>query len=92
LAAAIFLATLNNFFWNRFWTWGDRKGKTKHGFFVQMGQYFTACWLSIALQFVITKVAAHFTHYMAANVLAITLAAVVTYLLNDAWTFRLRSQ
>ena len=92
LAAAIFLATINNFFWNRYWTWADRKGKTKHGFFVQMGQYFTASWLSIALQFVITKLAAQFTHYMVANVVAIVLAAVVTYLLNDVWTFRLRSQ
>jgi dolichol-phosphate mannosyltransferase len=90
LAAAIFLATINNFLWNRFWTWADRKGKTKHGFFVQMGQYFTASWLSIALQFAITKLAAQFTHYMAANVMAIVLAAVVTYLLNDVWTFRAR--
>ncbi len=90
LAAAIFLATINNFFWNRFWTWADRKGKTRHGFFVQMGQYFTASWLSIALQFVLTKLAAELTHYMVANVGAIVLAALVTYLLNDVWTFRLR--
>jgi len=91
LAAAIFLATINNFLWNRFWTWADRKGKTTHGFLVQMGQYFMASWLSIALQFVITKLAAQFTHYMVANVMAIVLAAVVTYLLNDVWTFRLRT-
>src|SRR5512146_373487 len=25
LALAIFLATLNNFFWNRLWTWADRE-------------------------------------------------------------------
>jgi dolichol-phosphate mannosyltransferase len=92
LAAAIFLATINNFLWNRFWTWADRKGRTKHGFLVQMGQYFTASWLSIALQFAITKLAARYTHYMVANVMAIVLAAVVTYLLNDVWTFRLRQE
>jgi dolichol-phosphate mannosyltransferase len=91
LAAAIFLATINNFLWNRLWTWADRKGKTTHGFVVQMFQYFTASWLSIALQFIVTKLAAQLTHYMVANVAAIILAAVVTYLLNDVWTFRLRS-
>ena len=88
LAVAIFVATINNFLWNRFWTWRDRKGKTRHGFFVQMGQYFLASWLSIALQFVATKVVAHFIHYMLANIIAIILAAVVTFVLNDIWTFR----
>jgi dolichol-phosphate mannosyltransferase len=90
LAAAIFLATINNFFWNRWWTWRDRMGKTRHGIVVQLGQYFLASWLSITLQFVLTKVAAHFVHYMAANVMAIVLAAIVTYLLNDVWTFAVR--
>jgi dolichol-phosphate mannosyltransferase len=88
LALAIFVATINNFVWNRLWTWGDRKGKTSHGLVVQLGQYFLASWLSIALQFVATKVAAQFMHYMLANVIAIILAAVVTFVLNDIWTFR----
>jgi dolichol-phosphate mannosyltransferase len=87
LAAAIFLATINNFLWNRWWTWRDRMGKTRHGFVFQLGQYFLASWLSIVLQFLFTKVAAHFVHYLAANIMAIVLAAVVTYLLNDVWTF-----
>jgi dolichol-phosphate mannosyltransferase len=90
LALAIFVATINNFLWNRFWTWRDRKGKTRHGFFVQMGQYFLASWLSIALQFVATKIGAHFVHYILANIIAIILAAVVTFVLNDIWTFRVR--
>ncbi len=90
LAAAISLATINNFLWNRWWTWRDRKGKTKHGFVVQMGQYFLASWLSIVLQFVLTKIAARIVHYMVANVMAIVLAAIVTYLLNDVWTFAVK--
>jgi dolichol-phosphate mannosyltransferase len=92
LAAAIFLATINNFLWNRRWTWRDRKGKTKYGFVVQMGQYFLASWLSIVLQFILTKIAAHFVHYMVANVMAIVIAAVVTYLLNDVWTFAAKKE
>ena len=90
LAVAIFIATLNNFFWNRLWTWKDRKGKTSHGVLVQVGQYFLASWLSIALQFIATKIAAQFMHYMVANIIAIILAAVVTFVLNDVWTFRPR--
>jgi dolichol-phosphate mannosyltransferase len=88
LALAIVVATINNFVWNRLWTWRDRKGKTSHGLIVQLGQYFLASWLSIALQFVATKIAAHFMHYMLANVIAIVLAAIVTFALNDIWTFR----
>lgn len=88
LALAIFVATVHNFLWNRFWTWSDRKGKTRYRFLVQMGQYFLASWLSIALQFIATKIAAQFMHYLLANVIAIILAAVVTFLLNDIWTFR----
>lgn len=88
LAFAIFVATINNFFWNRVWTWKDRKGKISHGVLVQLVQYFLASWLSIALQFVATMVAAPFMHYMLANVIAIILAAVVTFVLNDIWTFR----
>jgi dolichol-phosphate mannosyltransferase len=88
LALAIFVATVHNFLWNRFWTWKDRKGKTRYPFMVQMGQYFLASWLSIALQFIATKVAAQFMHYLLANVIAIILAAVVTFVLNDIWTFR----
>ena len=87
LAGAIFLATINNFLWNKLWTWGDRRGKTRHGFFIQMGQYFLASWLSIVLQFTLTKLFAQFINYLIANMFAILLAAVVTYILNDIWTF-----
>jgi len=88
LALAIFVATVHNFLWNRLWTWRDRKGKTRYRFLVQMGQYFLASWLSIVLQFIATKIGAQFMHYLLANVIAIILAAVVTFLLNDVWTFR----
>jgi putative flippase GtrA len=91
LAVAIFLATINNFMWNRVWTWRDRRGKTKHGIVVQMGQYFLASWLSIALQFFLTTILARFVHYLPANIISIILAAIVTYVLNDVWTFSLKS-
>ena len=90
LALAIFVSTLHNYLWNRSWTWKERRRPSRSGFFIQMGQYFLACGLSIGLQYLFTLALAVFTHYMAANIVAIALAAVVTYLLNDLWTFAKR--
>lgn len=92
LSLAIFLATLNNFMWNRIWTWGDRRDQIKKNVFVQMGQYFVACWSSIGLQFVFTVIFSHFIHYLVANMVAIALAAVINYVINDLWTFAIRNQ
>ena len=90
LSGAIFVATLSNFLWNRRWTWDDRKGKAKHGFFVQLGQYFLASGLAICIQYVFTILFARFTHYLVANIIAVVIAAVFTYLVNDVWTFAVR--
>ena len=87
LAVAICLATLHNYLWNRKWTWQDRLRRTKHGFFVQMGQYFMACGLSILLQFCFTLLLSQWFHYIPANIMAICMAALINYLINDRWTF-----
>ena len=91
LSVAIFLATINNYLWNRMWTWGDRKGKAKYGFFIQMGQYFLACGLAIFLQYVFTMLFSCFIHYLIANILSIILAAIFVYILNDIWTFSVKN-
>jgi dolichol-phosphate mannosyltransferase len=87
LALAIFCATVNNFFWNRIWTWGERKEMIHKAFPLQLGQYFLACWFSILCQFIITRIMVQFTHYLVANSVAIILSAVINYFLNDVWTF-----
>ena len=87
LSGAIFVATINNFLWNRWWTWGDRKIKAKYTFFVQMGQYFLACGFAIFLQYVFTIALSHFVYYLIANIMSIVLSAIFVYLLNDIWTF-----
>jgi dolichol-phosphate mannosyltransferase len=87
LGAAIFLATINNFIWNRTWTWGDRKEMIQKAILLQLGQYFVACWFSILCQFIITRIMVQFAHYLAANTLAIILSAIINYFLNDIWTF-----
>lgn len=87
LALAIFCATINNFIWNRIWTWGERKEIIQKALLLQLGQYFVACWFSILCQFIITRIMVQFTHYLVANSVAIILSAVINYFLNDIWTF-----
>lgn len=92
LAMAIFVSIINNFSWNRFWTWGDRKDQIGINIVLQFGQYFLACWLAIAIQFIFTKLLANFFYYLIANLIAIGISALVNYLINDTWTFPLRKR
>ncbi len=88
LAVAIFFATLNNFFWNRLWTWADRKHHYPRPWLSQFGQYALACWFSIVLQFLLTNLLAPYLHNVyVANLIAIALTSVLNFLLNDIWTF-----
>lgn len=87
LSVAIFLATLNNFFWNRLWTWKDRVELHHRPWLVQFGQYTLACGVSIALQFMFTNLLAPHVYYLIANFIAIGVTSVVNFLLNDIWTF-----
>jgi dolichol-phosphate mannosyltransferase len=88
LAMAIFLATVNNFFWNRFWTWGDRKHRPDKHLLLHFGQYALACWVGIVLQVLLTKLLVVYLHYLIANALAIVLASLFNFLVNNFWTFR----
>ena len=92
LAVAIAVATLNNFSWNRLWTWADRRAvaseQTAPGFSQQLLKYALASWFGIGLQYVLTLWWSHFMHYMLANVLAILVASVSNFLANDRWTFK----
>jgi len=90
LSMAIFFATLNNYLWNRWWTWGDRRPAKKAGFFIQMGQYYLACSVAIFLQYLLTTILAGFIHYLIANMAAIVLSAIFVYIINDIWTFNRR--
>jgi dolichol-phosphate mannosyltransferase len=88
LAVAIFFATVNNFFWNRAWTWSDRKHHPDKHLLLHFGQYALACWVGIVLQVLLTKLFVVYLHYLVANALAIVLASVFNFLVNNFWTFR----
>jgi dolichol-phosphate mannosyltransferase len=103
LTLAIAVATVNNFTWNRLWTWADRLRQNRTssepgqattpahpGLLGQFGRYTLASWFGIALQYGLTLWLSHTLHYLVANVIAIVIASVSNFLANDHWTFRRR--
>jgi dolichol-phosphate mannosyltransferase len=100
LALAIALATLNNFTWNRLWTWSDRVKTLEAGetqpvslrlLGMEFGQYVTASAFGSGLQYVLTLLLSGSMDYRMANIIAIIAASVSNFLANDRWTFK-RSQ
>jgi len=92
LVTGIFIATLHNFLWNRAWTWGDRKVHGRMSLFVQFLQYCMSCSLAIALQILFTNILKQYMFLELANVFAIGISAVLNYVINHVWTFRVRRQ
>jgi putative flippase GtrA len=90
IALAILVSTISNFHWNRRWTWVDRRKERRVPVVVQFGQYALACWIGIALQFLLTNLFAVWLHYLLAAFLAIGIASLFNFAANDAWTFRRR--
>ena len=88
LAIAILLATVNNFAWNRLWTWRDRQAEFHGGIATQFVRYGLASWLGTSVQYILTLWLAQHLHYLIGNVLAIVVASVINYFANDWWTFK----
>lgn len=99
-ALAIFLSTINNFTWNRLWTWSDRV-KTFEAdqdlgnvrlrvLAVEFRQYATATAFGSALQYVLVQLLSGTIDYRLATIFAIVAASVSNFLANDRWTFRRR--
>ena len=100
LALAITVATLNNFTWNRLWTWSDRvkaeaqilhtdpshPGAGQLG--REFGKYAAASGFGSALQYGLTLLLSGSMDYRLANVIAIVIASVSNFLANDKWTFK----
>lgn len=97
LALAITLATLNNFTWNRLWTWADRVRLLEANepqpisarlLAMEFGQYATASAFGSAIQYVLTLLLSGSMDYRLANIIAIVAASVSNFLANDRWTFK----
>jgi dolichol-phosphate mannosyltransferase len=97
LVLAIALATLNNFTWNRLWTWSDRVKTLEAGevqpirlrvLGMEFGQYVTASAFGSGMQYVLTLLLSGTMDYRLANIIAIVAASVSNFLANDRWTFK----
>jgi putative flippase GtrA len=88
LGVAIFFATVNNFYWNRIWTWSDRQHHPDKHLLLHFGQYALACWVGMLMQVILTNLFVVYMHYLVANALAIVIASVFNFLVNNFWTFR----
>jgi len=88
LAVAIFFATMNNFHWNRYWTWADRHHRPDKHIVLHFGQYALACWVGIVVQVILTKLFTLYFYYLIANASAIVIASLFNFLVNNFWTFR----
>jgi dolichol-phosphate mannosyltransferase len=92
IALAISVATINNFYWNRRLTWRDRKADAHHSALFLFSKYVMAAALAITMQSLLTKYLALHLHYIVANLVAIVLASVCSFVANDRMTFRRRKR
>ena len=100
VALAIMVSTVNNFTWNRLWTWADRIMQTSDdegiealptaSLLAQFAKYALASWFGSALQYGLTLWFSQTMHSMLASVIAIAIASVSNFLAYDRWTFRKR--
>jgi putative flippase GtrA len=92
LPLAIAIATTYNFFWNRLWTWRERRGTDAKAISSQFFKYVAATLIGSSIQYVLTRYlasdAGFALHYGVANLVAIAIASVVNFLINDRITFR----
>ena len=90
IAMAITLATISNFYWNRRLTWRDRRDKVHHSVIFLFLKYVMAAGLAIVVQSLLTKWLALYMHYLIANLVAIGLASLFSFVAYDRLTFRRR--
>ena len=92
---AIQIAIINNYIWNRRFTWRDRLKTEKFDrFWSAMGQFTLVSWFAGSINWVLLIALTELLHlhYMLSNLMAILVASVINYLANDQWTFRNRDQ
>jgi putative flippase GtrA len=96
--AAIECAVVNNFLWNYFWTWRDRKTGSKRSFAYMLFKYhlssgFTALVVNWGLLVLLTEVLHVNYHihgvpdYHVSNLIGIGVGTVVNFVFGHFWVF-----
>lgn len=96
--AAIECAVINNFLWNYFWTWHDRKTRSKRSFTYMLFKFhlssgFTALIVNWGLLVLLTEALRVNYHipgvpdYHISNLIGIAFGAVVNFFIGHFWVF-----
>jgi putative flippase GtrA len=87
---AIQIAIFNNFFWNHRFTWTDRGMQGFQAIRTGLIRFTMVSWIAGGLNWIILLLLHHYVgiHYILANLIAIFIASILNYFLNDLWTFR----
>jgi len=87
---AIQIAIFNNFFWNRRYTWIDRQMVGFQATRIGLLKFTAVSWIAGGLNWIILLLLTNYAgiYYMLSNLIAIAIASILNYLLNDLWTFR----
>ena len=90
---AIQIAIINNFIWNRQFTWTDRPMLGWASIRPGLIKFTLVSWVAGGLNWILLLLLTRFfdLYYILANLVAILCASVLNYFLNDLWTFRRRS-
>jgi len=82
---AFCVAITNNFFWNRYWTFGPGEGPAHF----QAARFFTVSLVSLALNIAVLEllISNHLTGELAAQAIAVAVAMPFNFLGNKLWTF-----
>ncbi len=87
---AIQLAIFNNFIWNHRFTWTDREMKGFSAIRTGLIKFTMVSWIAGVLNWIILLLLTHYAgiYYILANLIAIFIASILNYFLNDLWTFQ----
>ncbi|NQV16340.1 GtrA family protein [bacterium] len=87
---AIQIAIFNNFIWNHRFTWMDREMRGYPAIRNGLFKFTMVSWIAGALNWIILLLLTHFAglYYILANLIAILVASILNYFLNDLWTFQ----
>lgn len=87
---AIQIAIFNNFIWNHRFTWTDREMKGFQAIKKGLLKFTLVSWVAGGVNWIILLLLHHYggIYYLIANLIAILVASILNYFLNDLWTFR----
>lgn len=92
-AASFFIVAINNFFWNKIWSFRDRRAAPRV-VGRQLGRYIVASLISLAINLAVLTALVELSgmYYLVAQLMAIAVAVTANFTMNSRWVFRGRER